>query len=579
MSENQHNEFNILKKENEELKKICERYKLVIEGSNDGIWEWDVEKDIYKVSSKDRESFDYNIHVENFTLENWKNAIHPDDSEKAVFILEDFLDGHADFYENIYRMQNKNGDYRWVLSKGKGIKNEKGKVICIAGSHTDITDKIEMEKKLYNLAYSDYLTKLSNREMLFKDFKNLVKNDLGEKEVSIFYIDIDEFGYINNTLGYDEGNRLIKKTAEFLASRYGNKHYIARVSADEFLIMYIKDKNDKIIEMELEELIKDIKNKKFFENHEIILTVSIGTAIYKEHGTDFFDLIRKADTALYSAKKNGKDQYKIYSPEMGDKVYSNIDLINQIRIGMEKDEFEMYYQPVFESKTDKPAGFEALIRWNHPFRGFIPPLEFIPVAEASGQMIALEKWIFTEVFSQVKKWVDKGDMPLFVSINLSAKGLIENNIVEFLGELLTEYKISPGKIEFEVTETAMINNMEQTMETLTKIRNLGFGISLDDFGKGYSSLNYLKRLPINKVKLDKDFIEDIENQRDQFLIKSIINLSQDLGLSVVAEGVEAVREKNLLEDLNCNFIQGFLLAKPQSVSSIEAWIRDVYKIK
>jgi diguanylate cyclase (GGDEF)-like protein/PAS domain S-box-containing protein len=409
MTENQHKEINLLKKENEKLKEICKRYKLIIEGSNDGIWEWNIEKDIYTVSLRDREFFDYNLHDKELSISDWEKLVHHEDLEKSLNNLKDFISGKIPYYRNVYRMVDKNGKSRWILSKGKGIKNNCGVITHIAGSHTDITEKLEMEKELYELAYSDYLTKLSNREKMFRDFKEFVKNGVEEKQIAFFYIDIDEFGFINNTLGYEEGNRIIKKTARFLEQRYGEKGYIARISADEFLVMYIKDKNDNKIEKELSDLIGEIKKINFFEKHNLVLTVSIGAAVYKEHGEDFFELIRKADTALYCAKKNGKDQYHIYSPQMEARVYGNIELVNQIRIGIDKKEFEMYYQPVFEAKTTQLVGLEALIRWNHPFKGIVPPMDFIPIAEDSGQMVSLEKLIFEDVFSQVRKWIDKGE--------------------------------------------------------------------------------------------------------------------------------------------------------------------------
>lgn len=558
-----------LLEKNKQLKKICERYKLVLEGSNDGIWEWDIPNNVYKVSSKDKEIFDYKTKFNDFTIEIWQKTLHPDDRDQAVKKLTDFLKGKKDIYENIYRMQNKNGSYRWVLSKGKGIKGDDGKVICIAGSHTDITEKRELEDKLYNLAYSDYLTKLSNREKLYKDFKTLIKKGTTDKDIVFFYLDIDEFGYVNNTLGYDEGNKLIKRLGKFLIERYGDDHHIARLGADEFIVMYIQNQKGKCFETELSDLLEEIKNEKFFDNQDIVLTVSIGAAKYLNHGKDFYDLIRKADTALYFAKRNGKDQFQIYSPDMGEQVYRTIDLINQIRIAIEKKEFEMYYQPVFEVQSREITGFEALIRWNNPTSGFISPLEFIPVAEVSGQMVTLEKWIFDDVFKQVKKWEEQGKNAQFVSINLSAKGLLENDIILFLKELLEKYEINPQKIEFEVTETAMIKNLKNSVDVLTKIRELGFTIALDDFGTGYSSLTYLNKLPISKVKLDKNFVHGLNNERDCILIKSIIELSKNLKLQVVAEGVETLEEQKLLEEMDCDYLQGFLLGKPQTISSLE----------
>lgn len=435
---------------------------------------------------------------------------------------------------------------------------------------------IELEKKLHYVTYYDSLTKLFNKEKIHLSFKNLVKDDFFCSDIAFFFIDIDNFGYINSVLGYQEGNSIIKKFSEILKSRY-DKHYIARLSADEFLILYLFDNNEINLEEELSDFVRGIRDMSFSDRCDINLTISIGVSIYKKHGSDFYDLIKNADTALFCAKANGKDRYEIYKNQMEINVFDNVDLINQIKVGLKKDEFEMYYQPIISTDTETLAGLEALIRWNHNINGFIPPDRFIPIAEEYGMMLQIERWVIESVFYQVEKWVDMGDIPIFVSINLSSKGLLENNLVEFLTQMLDKYRVEPEKIQFEVTETSMISNLEASVHILDDLRKIGFKLALDDFGVGYSSLNYLKNLPINKVKLDKSLIDNIvKDNKERLLTKALIEMSHYIDLEVVAEGIEMQEQVELLSALNCDYIQGYYYGRPSPKEQINKWIKDYY---
>lgn len=569
------NKFKELESEVKILRANCDRYKLILEGSNDGIWDWDAERDIYSVSIKDKDCVDCNFNGQNFSIKLWKSMIHPEDRDNAICALDQFISEGKKSYENVYRLKTKTGIDMWILSKGIAQHDENGKIIRIAGSHTDITPTVEMEKRLHNLAYYDNLTELANKEKIKNEFNNLIKEKFEDGNMAFLYIDIDDLSYINNTLGYSAGDELIKKVALFLVEKYGEKHYIARMNADEFLVMYVNYENLEVLEAELQELFLEIKNEKFLGGNEINVSISMGISIYNLHSKDFYDLLRYSDTALYCSKKGGKDQYKIYEPEMGEYVYTTIDLINQIRIGLQKQEFQMHYQPIVNAKTGLLVGMEALVRWIHPRRGFVPPTEFISIAEGSGQIMALERWIIEDVFSQISRWIEIGEMPIFISINLSAKGLIEKDLIPYLKDLIKRYNSKPDKIEFEVTETALLNNLEHSLSVLYQLKELGFKVSLDDFGTGYSSLNYLKSLPIDKVKLDRSFVENIDkNNKDQLLVKSIIELSHGMELEVVGEGVETISQNELLGTFGCDYIQGYYHGRPQSVNNINCWIGE-----
>lgn len=572
--------FYELKKEKEALEKKCERYRLVLEGSNDGVWDFDVKNDMYHLYIKDMEEAQYSIRYQNFCIDTWKQKIHPDDREKAHKVLSEFIFSGNRFYENTYRVLTKIGNYKWIKSKGIAQFDENHKLLHISGSNTDVSEQVEMQNNLYNLAYYDKLTGLANKENIKTIFNNLVATQYEHQNIAFLYLDIDDLSYINNTLGYNTGDELIKNVATFLVKRYNSNSYIARINADEFLILYVDYKSLDEFEYEISKLLLEIKNIKFLKDNDITISMSMGISLYKDHGHGFFELLKCSDTALYFAKKNGKDQFKMYDASMGKSVYNTVDLINQIRVGIDKSEFQMYYQPIMDAKKGFFVELEALVRWIHSKRGMISPAEFIPVAESSGQIKMLEKWIIQEVFRQVKAWEEYMDFPIFVSINLSARGMIEKNLIEYLKDLLKIYNIKPEHIEFEVTETAVLHNIEHSMNILSELKDMGFKISLDDFGTGYSSLNYLKNLPIDKVKLDRSFVENIDkNNKDQLLVQSIIELSHRMELEVVGEGVETYSQNELLWTLGCDYIQGYYHGRPENANIIDENLKEMCKRK
>lgn len=418
-------------------------------------------------------------------------------------------------------------------------------------------------EEVYKLTYYDRLTNLLNKEKIYLEFEKLLKGS-HTQNIAFILIDIDNFGYINNTLGYDIGDMLLKKVAYNLEKRYCPIHNIARINSDEFLLIYNNFYSLSAIENEVEKILKEIRCIDLLEGRNIRISASVGIAIYGYHGRRFYDLLGCADTALHYSKKSGKNCYKWYTSDMQIKVYRDIDLINELEAAIINDDLEMYYQPIVETNTGEIKGFEALVRWKHDKKGLIPPSEFIPIAEHSGQMKSLEKLILKKIFSNVETWMYDCGEKIFISINLSAKGLIRWNLLSYLNLLLDEHKVNPNRIEFEFTETALIENIEESLVILEKVKSLGFKISLDDFGTGYSSLNYLKHLPIDKLKLDKTFVDTIENSdKDMMIVKSIIDLGHNMALQIVAEGVEREVQVDVLKIMNCDYIQGYYYGMPQ----------------
>lgn len=540
-------------------------FQMMLEGAKDGLWFWDVEKDLYRMTFQDREVVPEEEKPEEASIEGWKALIHPEDLDSVNESMDKFLQQGEGIYESTYRMKGKDDKYYWVYSRGIGKTDDEGKIIQLAGSHTDITQQVELNDKLYRMAYYDALTNLPNGEKAREYFCDVIHSrKVPDASLAFIFVDIDHFSYINNTRGYEEGNRVLREMADFLRGFLGSDVFLARVSADEFIIILEKFSTEESLQRKIRRHIKFFSNAKFGRGKDLSLTCSVGVAIYPKDGRDYDTLVQRASTALYSAKKNGKDQCMFYDEEMSQRVYQMNDQMQQIKRGIENGEFHMVYQPITDIAKGKMQGLEALIRWDHPTRGPISPKEFIPIAEESKQITAIEGWILKEVHRQCARWKRENIMPEFVSINLSGRGLIESNLIGILKELGAEYGIAPKEIELEITETAVMNCMTRGVQVLEKLKTLGYQLALDDFGTGYSSLNYLNQLPFNRVKLDRSFIEDIDqSKRQQFIVKAIITLCHNLRTQVIAEGVERESQQRILEKMDCDYIQGYLYGRPE----------------
>ena len=541
-------------------------FKMMLEGAKDGLWFWDIEKDIYRVTFQNTGIMPESVKPGEESIKLWKSLVHPEDIELVEENIENFLKHREGIYENTYRVKGKNNKYHWIYSRGVGKTDEEGNIIQLAGSHTDITQQVELNDKLYRMAYYDTLTKLPNGEKARNHFTDILNSQGKEKKPSIafIYVDIDHFSYINNTRGYEEGNQVLREMADFLRQFLGTKVFLARVSADEFIIIIKNFATEITLGEKIQKYTKAFGESKFGSEKDLSLTCSVGVAIYPKNGADYDTLIQRANIALYSAKRNGKNQCMFYQEEMSQKAYRLIDQMQQIKKGIENEEFHMVYQPIVDTTRGMIQGLEALIRWNHPFRGFVSPGEFIPIAEESKQIVPIERWILEEVYRQCAEWKEEGIMPEFVSINLSGRGLIETNLIETLTDLGEKYGIAPKEIELEITETAVMNCMTRAVEVLAKLKALGFRLALDDFGTGYSSLNYLNQLPFDRVKLDRSFINDIDqSERQQFIVKAIITLCHNLETEVIAEGVERQTQQKILKTMHCDYIQGYLYGRPE----------------
>ncbi|HFS82451.1 MAG TPA: EAL domain-containing protein, partial [Epsilonproteobacteria bacterium] len=431
--------------------------------------------------------------------------------------------------------------------------------------------KLKKQKAVFeHLAHHDTLTGLPNR-VLFRDRLehaiDIAKRD--STKLTVLFMDLDHFKEINDSLGHQLGDEVLQITAERLQKVLRGSDSIARLGGDEFTVLIEDINKGTEIETIAQKLIQAVKESITVQNHKLYLTASIGISIYPHDGEDAETLLKNADAAMYSAKQNGRNTYHYFAKEMTDRALKRVMIESSIRRALDKGEFVLYYQPQINSKTGRLNGLEALIRWNHPDMGVVLPSEFIPLAEATDLIIPLGEWVLYTAAAQAVAWHQNGQEPGRISINLSVKQLRHKSIVPMIQNILRETKCKPNWLELEITESYTMQNPNQSIKLLKRIRNIGLSLALDDFGTGYSSLSYLKRLPIAKLKIDKSFIDDIPGSKeDEAIVHTIISIAKSMALDVVAEGVETDEQKLLLQQAGCSNIQGYLYERPMPVDEM-----------
>lgn len=548
-----------------------QRYELAVEGADCGIWDWDVENDIYYFSQKWKDYLSFENNEVGNTFEAWTNLLHPDEKNDVISKIRRYILSKSGAYENIYRMRCKNGQYFWILSKAKAIRNAEGRVVRVAGSHTDITEQKLIEKRLNLLAYYDVLTELPNRISFEADVTRLINDEnINNKNFALIYMDIDNFKHINDTIGHTSGDVLLKNISNTLKCHVKASDLVARLSGDEFAIIFNDIKSKEDITDKLQILLNNLRKPWLLEKQEFFISFSIGIAVYPEDGIDLNTLLKNADIAMYQVKKKMKDNFSFYSLAMHENSVKYIRMVNELRRAIDKEEFKLYFQPIINLTNFKLEAVEALIRWMHPENGIVSPAEFIPLAEETGLIIDIGKWALRTSLAQKKNWEEKGFPHIKMSVNVSGKSITDNEFIDDIKELILKTELNCEEIQIEVTETAIMANINTSTKILNEIKDMGMKIALDDFGTGYSSLTYLKKLPIDTVKLDRDFIKNISDSgKDNVIVESVIKLTHDLNLDIIAEGIETEEQLSFLKLNKCDYGQGYFFSKPITKEEIE----------
>lgn len=537
-----------------------ERYHLAVEGSNDAIWDWSFKDNRVYYSDKFYE-------MVGFSKEEIDNDIstlyHPDDIGIVIEANQSHLMGYSPFIRYELRMCTKNDGYKWFLVRGKAIIDERGQAIRIAGSITDINETKIHEGMIHRLAYFDALTGLPNRTMLYEETEKAIQDGIEYNLTgALIFIDLDNFKYINDSCGHSVGDLLLIEVGKKLSDRINDNGLVFRLGGDEFIIL-IKD----FCEMnQLEKClnhIMDVFNKPFHASgNNFYVLASCGVALFPDNGQSVDALLKNADMAMYHAKKNGKHKSVIFNQTMSDRLIEKVNMENGLRDALENKEFILNYQPQLDLVTGRIYGFEALIRWISPQYGSLMPLQFIDSAEESGLIIPIGKWVLHTACRFIKSLHDRGYSELKIAVNISAIQLMQTDFFEIVLNALKESALAPSYLELELTESTLMEMVGENIGKLKKLQALGVTISIDDFGKGYSSLSYLKVLPVDKLKIDKSFIDEIGSNKD--FTAYIVQIGHQMGLSVVAEGVESKEQLDLLLKIRCNFAQGYLFGIPVS---------------
>ncbi len=442
------------------------------------------------------------------------------------------------------------------------------------------------EEKIKRLAYFDSLTQLPNRASFKEQVTIAIQNAIQNKSFgAVMFLDLDEFKRINDTLGHEAGDELLIQVSKRLTGQMRQNdsvinvnsqvenNLVTRLGGDEFTVLLTKIDSNNSVALVAERIQKSIRLPYQLNNHEVFITSSIGIAIFPIDGENIDQILKHADTAMYHAKSLHKNNYQFYSKQMSTQAEERLNLEEKLRHALEKNEFYLLYQPQIDAKTDKIIAAEALIRWKQSELGMVLPDEFIPLAEETGLITDIGAWVIKEACRQNKAWQDKGLSPIRIAVNLSTVQFRQPNLVEMIKDTLIKASLKPQYLELEITESIMMDNVEETISIIKQFADLSINVSIDDFGTGYSSLSYLKKFPLTSLKIDKSFISDIPKDNDDMMITAaIISMAKSLHLKVVAEGVENKQQIDFLKHHDCDYLQGYYFAKPLSTDEFEKLI-------
>jgi len=562
-------QFDQLYYHQEKIRKSEERYELVVQASNIGIWDWDMVTNEKYYSDKWHEIFELNRHDSAEKADQWISRIHPDDMETALNIMKEHLEKRTDFYEGEYRIKAGQGHYKWLYAVGKALWDFEGKPYRMAGAYQDITQKKEYEEKIKNYAYCDLLTGLPNRLSFLKRFNSIAKEN---NNVTLIFMDLDNFKLVNDSYGHSFGDLLLEEVGKRLAGVKGFEYIVARLGGDEYAVLLLDASNNEEILQYCDLLIDSLNQSYEIENIQLHISVSIGISKHPENGDCFEELLKHADIAMYKAKELGKNRYVFYTQQMNDEIMERVTIQNHMSNALINNEFILYYQPQFDAKEKSITGFEALVRWNSPVLGMVSPVDFIHIAEENRIIIPLGKWILKRACEFIKQINKVYSSEYVISVNISIIQLLQDDFADMVLSTLENIDLNPRFLELELTESILMQSFDIVIDKLNNLNKAGIRIALDDFGKGYSSLSYLRYLPISTLKIDKSFIDNIDNTKDDTLIESIIYMGKKIGLLIIAEGVESQNQLDYLQRNKCDRIQGYLLGKPMSESTINDFL-------
>ena len=550
------------KRADEALREAERRYRSIFENAIEGIYQSTPADGYLAVNPALASMYGYDSPQELVaTLRDIEHAVYVDPNRRCEFMQLMAQNGVVTNFES--RIYRRNGEIIWISENARAVHNSAGTLLFFEGTVEAITERKLHEAEIQFQATHDALTGLPNRTLLYDRMQQAVLHSARYGNLTaIAFLDLDQFKFINDSLGHQVGDELLKITAQRLTSCLRESDTVARQGGDEFVLLLTGQPNEESITHTMQRVLHEVAQPWMANDLEFRITCSIGVTLCPDDGRDVEALLKNADSAMYKAKELGRNNFQYFAAEMNDTVTDRLALLNRLRLAIPNDEFVLHYQPKVSLASGKIIGAEALIRWNST-QGMVTPASFIPLAEETGLIIQIGEWVLHTACLQNRSWQLAGHAPMPISVNLSPRQLARGDIVELVERVLAQTGLEAQYLELEITESVMTTDVEKSFALLTRLRALGVKISLDDFGTGYSSLSYLKRFPVDTLKIDQSFVRDIATDQDSAaIVKAIISLGHNLNLTVLAEGIETEDQYQFLLQNGCNEGQGYLMSKP-----------------
>jgi diguanylate cyclase (GGDEF)-like protein/PAS domain S-box-containing protein len=562
------------KRAEKSLRESEEKHRIVLESVPDPVAVYDLKGKITYLNPSFTRLFGWSIAK---PIAQTSDFVPVEKLSQAELIVEKINHGKTVSGVETCRL-TKDGQMIDVSISGAGFFDSSGKLRGYVLTFQDISDRKKNEEEIRFLAFHDVLTKLPNRKAFYERLEDMVSQERyrikGDRRTSqlkkwgLLFLDLDRFKYVNDTLGHDVGDELLKAVAERLRSCLRQTDHIFRLGGDEFTVI-VNNLTDPIEGADISRKIQEEISRPYrLQDHELYITVSIGISLCPDDGEDVETLVKNADMAMYAAKEDGGG-YHFFTEEMNKKAQERMQLESGLRHAIQHNQFLLHYQPLVNTEN-QIVGMEALLRWNHPQKGMISPGQFIPLAEETGAIVPIGEWVLYTACQQLKKWHDAGHKKLYMSVNVSTRQFREANFVELVERVIKSTKLNPEYLTLEVTESSIMDKPEEAIAKMQTLRAQGIHFAIDDFGTGYSSLSYMKRFPIDTLKIDRSFVADsLTNRDDQEIIKTILSMAQHLHIETIAEGVETKEQKEFLCREGCQMMQGFYFSRPMPVTEFE----------
>ena len=557
-----------------------ERQSLALTGSGDIVWDWDVSRD--RIVTMPDVSRQLGLSPGSLfgPARNWLPRIHPDDRDRFRTTLDVVLEHRRGRLNHQFRIRAEDGHYHWLALRARPVVGSDGEVIRCVGTLIDVTEQKSSEERLLHDAVHDNLTGLPNRELFVDRLDAIIALAGAEDSVrpTIFAIDIDRFKQVNDELGISAGDTILLTIARRLKRLLKPQDTLARVSGDQFGLILLSEQEPPKVAAFAENIAKAIMVPINFGQKEIILTASIGLVTWVDEMASPLELVKDAELAMYQAKRVGGNRIEPYRPAFRSAGADKLQIESDLRRALERKELTMVYQPIVDIESAEIGGFEALLRWDHPRKGNIPPSEFVPIAESSDLIVELGMYALQNACEDLASWYKSvGQIPVFMSVNLSSAQLLRNDLYNDIRSVLTKTGCKPPMLKLELTESVVMHNPEQAARILARLKELGVQLAIDDFGTGHSSLSYLTRFPFDTIKIDKSLVRATSNKQ-LVLLRSIIAMGRDLEMNIVAEGVETEEDAEELAELGCEYAQSFLFGPPIGAASVLKLLREHFPV-